>query len=66
MPKWELRRDPELMPEPLTEERYNQLVAEIGELMYDYFCQLDSRTNFPVNISTDAEGSAPFENERRA
>ncbi len=41
MAKWTLETRPELVPVPIDSRHLKQLVAEIGELLYDYFCQLD-------------------------
>lgn len=43
MAKWTLETRPELIPVAIDPRHFKQLVAEIGELLYDYFCQLDQR-----------------------
>lgn len=43
MAKWILETRLELVPVPIDPRHFKQLVAEIGELLYDYFCQLDQR-----------------------
>ncbi len=37
MPKWEISQKPELIPVSLALHRYDPVLAEIAELLYDYW-----------------------------
>ncbi len=43
MPKWTLEGEPEMVPCPVDPNHYQQIIAEVSELLYDYFNQLDQR-----------------------
>jgi hypothetical protein len=43
MGKWKLERAPELVPVPIDPELHKQNLAEIAEILYPYFCQLDPK-----------------------
>jgi hypothetical protein len=45
MPRWVLENGPTLVPQPIDPKRYKQIIAEVGELLYDYFSQLDLKKN---------------------
>ncbi|MBX9769159.1 MAG: hypothetical protein K2X47_17925 [Bdellovibrionales bacterium] len=34
MSRWQCSQKPELVPVPLTQSRYNQILAEVAELLY--------------------------------
>ena len=37
MPKWTCSKKPELVPIPIDPKRYEQILAEIAELLYEYW-----------------------------
>ena len=43
MGKWKLERAPELVPVPIDQVIFQQSLAEIAEILYPYFCQLDPK-----------------------
>lgn len=43
---WSPETPPEIIPAAIDPEHYQQLLAEISKILYDYFCQLDKDHSF--------------------
>lgn len=52
-----MMQEPELAPVPIDPKQYQQLIADIGELLYEYFYQLDKQSKSALAESTATRNS---------
>jgi hypothetical protein len=57
MSKWTMEHAPEKVAVPIEPQHYQQLVAELAEILYSFSCQLRTDPSATVHASTGSENS---------
>lgn len=60
MATWEPQKPAELIPESVSQNKYDQMVVELTEVLYSYLYQLHS-SNIPSSLPTNSREFVPTE-----
>ena len=65
MGKWVLEKEPEMVPFPIDPKQFQQNIAEIAEILYHYFCQLDPKPILAKAIRPEIQSPTRVQEDRR-
>ena len=66
MAKWSVETGPELIPVPVDQRQFNELLAEVAELLLSSYCQLrkNHKASEPVGTHPQQSSTQCCETER--